>query len=191
MLFDSLVDSIILPALHWEDHVATLGVREADVLAVLGVSGPGEADGGDAVHQDAGHVEDVLVVFQYWLEVVGGPHVHDEVTAIRFHPAYDGISLSHIGVVREPDSCPLVYVVRISGGNREVHPVSVLVIFPSSHVLTVLRSGSTLSWIFFIFLSFYFFIVKPASSWIFPFSSTEIQARLIIETQFDFVIEID
>ena len=142
VLLDSLVDSIILAALHREYHVATLSVSEADVLTVLGVPGPGEADGGDPVHQDARHVEDVLIVFQYWLEVVGGPHVHDEVTPVRFHPAYDGIRLSHVGVVRESDSCPLVYVVRISGGNREVHPVSVLVIFPSSNVLTVLRSGS-------------------------------------------------
>ena len=142
MFLDSLVDSIILAALHREYHVATLGVREADVLTVLGVPGPGEADGGDPVHQDARHVEDVLIVLQYWLEVVGGPHVHDEVTPVRFHPADDGISLSHVGVVRKSDSCPLIYVVRISGGNREVHPVSVLVIFPSCYVLTVLRGGS-------------------------------------------------
>ena len=157
MLLDSLVDSIILAALHREYHVATLGVSEADVLAVLGVPGPGEADGGDPVHQDARHVKDVLIVLQYWLEVVGGPHVHDEVTPVRFHPADDGISLSHVGVVRKSDSCPLIYVVRISGGNREVHPVSVLVIFPSCHVLTVLRGGSNIKLDILLFCYFVIF----------------------------------
>ena len=93
MFFYFLVDPVIVAALHWKDHVARLPVCEGDILFVTRVSGSGEPDGGHSVHQVPRHVRNVLGLLQQWLQVVGGPHVHDEVPPVRFHPADDRVRL--------------------------------------------------------------------------------------------------
>ena len=74
-----------------KDEILTLVIREGHVLGVSGVPQPGKLQGGEPVLNDAFHIGQVLAWLQDWLQVPGGPHVHDEGPAVGLDEADDGV----------------------------------------------------------------------------------------------------
>lgn len=71
--------------------VLTFVVSESHILIVSSVPQSRELQGGEAVLDDAFHVGQVLARLQDWLQVSGGPHVHDEEPAVGLHEADNSV----------------------------------------------------------------------------------------------------
>ena len=69
----------------------TFVIGKSDVLIVVGVPRSCKLEGREPVLDDPLHVRQVLTWLKDGLQVAGGPHVHDEETAVRFYKADHGI----------------------------------------------------------------------------------------------------
>ncbi len=69
----------------------TFVIGKSDVLIVVGVPWSRKLEGREPVLDDPLHVRQVLTWLKDGLQVAGGPHVHDEETAVRFYKADHGI----------------------------------------------------------------------------------------------------